>query len=94
MSCRRRVVWFDSLPAQPMKGVILANEVLDALPCRRVVVRGGGVRELGIASDMEAPFIESERAPDAEFAQLWKSLRARPAVRAARGLSNRGVPAR
>ena len=31
-----------------MRGVILANEVLDALPCQRVVVRDGEVRELGV----------------------------------------------
>ncbi len=46
---RERVTWLDSLPPAPMRGVILANEVLDALPCERVVVRGGGVRELGVS---------------------------------------------
>src|SRR5690242_11487473 len=32
---RERVVWLDRLPERPINGVILANEVLDALPCRR-----------------------------------------------------------
>src|SRR5215469_792051 len=32
---RERVVWLDRLPERPLHGVILANEVLDALPCRR-----------------------------------------------------------
>lgn len=27
-----RVVWIDRLPAEPMRGVVLANELLDALP--------------------------------------------------------------
>src|SRR5215469_15962487 len=35
---RERVVWLDRLPAQPLRGVVLANEVLDALPCQRFVV--------------------------------------------------------
>lgn len=35
---RERVVWLDRLPERPLRGVVLANEVLDALPCRRFVV--------------------------------------------------------
>src|SRR5580658_5947153 len=37
---RSRVRWLQQLPAVPMTGVILANEVLDALPCRRFVTHG------------------------------------------------------
>jgi SAM-dependent MidA family methyltransferase len=33
---RSRVRWLQQLPA-PLRGVIVANEVLDALPCRRFV---------------------------------------------------------
>ncbi len=46
---RERVLWLERLPQRPIDGVILANEVLDALPCRRFVMRGGGLRELGVA---------------------------------------------
>ncbi|HEV2443425.1 MAG TPA: SAM-dependent methyltransferase [Steroidobacteraceae bacterium] len=45
---RERVVWLDRLPEQPIDGVILANEVLDALPCRRFTLRRGAVGELGV----------------------------------------------
>jgi SAM-dependent MidA family methyltransferase len=45
---RDRVVWLDRLPDAPMRGVILANEVLDALPVQRFVVRDGVARELGV----------------------------------------------
>ncbi|MGD0248426.1 MAG: SAM-dependent methyltransferase [Candidatus Limnocylindrales bacterium] len=38
----------------PVRGVILANEFLDALPVHRVVVRGGQLRELYVASGDEA----------------------------------------
>ena len=34
---RERVVWLERLPPQPLAGVMLANEVADALPCRRFV---------------------------------------------------------
>src|ERR1700761_495732 len=46
---RQRVVWLDRLPDQPMPGVILANEVLDALPFQRFTLHGGTARELGVA---------------------------------------------
>jgi SAM-dependent MidA family methyltransferase len=35
---RERLVWLERLPERPVHGVVLANEVLDALPCRRFVV--------------------------------------------------------
>ena len=40
---RERVVWLERLPERPIRGVVLANEVLDALPCQRFVVAGAGV---------------------------------------------------
>ncbi len=45
---RERVVWLDRLPERPLHGVVLANEVLDALPCQRFVVgadNGPGARD-------------------------------------------------
>ena len=45
---RKRVVWLDRLPETPMRGVILANEVLDALPFQRFVMRDGRAHELGV----------------------------------------------
>ncbi|MBV6422892.1 MAG: hypothetical protein NAOJABEB_00679 [Steroidobacteraceae bacterium] len=46
-----RVEWLDRLPDEPLAGVVLANEVLDALPCERFVVRGGEAYRLGVAVD-------------------------------------------
>ena len=46
---RDRVIWLDRLSDIPMRGVVLANEVLDALPVQRFVVRSGHARELGVA---------------------------------------------
>lgn len=36
-----RLVWLEQLPKEPFNGIILANEVLDALPVRRVIVEQG-----------------------------------------------------
>jgi SAM-dependent MidA family methyltransferase len=44
-----RVEWLDALPASPLNGVIVANEVLDALPCQRIVIRGGEAHALGVS---------------------------------------------
>ena len=48
---RERVVWLEGLPQSPLRGVMLANEVADALPCRRFTWRDGAVMELGVALD-------------------------------------------
>ncbi len=45
---RERVVWLDRLPERPLRGVLLANEVADALPCRRFTWHEGAVQELGV----------------------------------------------
>jgi len=46
-----RVEWLERMPEAPFSGVMLANEVLDALPCERFVVRAGRARRLGVALD-------------------------------------------
>src|SRR2546430_15883500 len=46
---RERVVWLERLPERPPPGLILANEVADAPPCRRFTCRAPDVRELGVA---------------------------------------------
>jgi SAM-dependent MidA family methyltransferase len=47
---RSRVRWLQQLPATPIAGVMLANEVLDALPCRRFVTRAAAFEALGVVS--------------------------------------------
>lgn len=64
---RERVAWLQRLPETPLRGLVLANEVLDALPFHRFVVRTGEVRELGVALDGEA-FIWRE-CPDPGLGQ-------------------------
>ncbi|MGH8260932.1 MAG: class I SAM-dependent methyltransferase [Steroidobacteraceae bacterium] len=71
-SVRERVVWLDRWPETPLSGVILANEVLDALPCRRFVVRSDGARgatltahQLGVGVGPDGRLVELERPVDA-----------------------------
>jgi SAM-dependent MidA family methyltransferase len=46
-----RVQWLDVLPDEPFVGMILANEVLDALTIERFTMRGGEVNALGVSSE-------------------------------------------
>lgn len=62
------VTWFDHLPKE-FSGVMFGNEVMDALPCERFVVRGGQFWRLGVGQTAQS---RSERSPTFEW-------RARPA---------------
>jgi SAM-dependent MidA family methyltransferase len=71
---RERVVWLERLPATPLRGVILANEVADALPCRRFTVEAGVVRELGVALAADAALASAAAAPDVGLAAACETL--------------------
>jgi SAM-dependent MidA family methyltransferase len=43
-----RVQWLERLPEAPLRGVVVANEVLDALPASRFAMRGGVPEALGV----------------------------------------------
>ncbi len=46
---RSRIEWLETVPSR-INGVVVANELLDALPCKRFVVDSQGhVRELGVS---------------------------------------------
>jgi SAM-dependent MidA family methyltransferase len=70
-----RVQWLDRWPERNMRGVVLANEVLDAMPVERFVLHGrpGGidVRALGVglagSEDGETRFEWRETSPSAEL---------------------------
>ncbi len=72
---RERVVWLERLPERPFEGVILANEVLDALPCRRFTLQQGALRELGVALE-GGRMVERSAAADAALSAEWERLRA------------------
>ncbi|HTV78974.1 MAG TPA: SAM-dependent methyltransferase [Steroidobacteraceae bacterium] len=59
-----RVRWLTQLPAAGLRGVILANEVLDALPCRRFVLEPSRIGELGVTLAADGTLAWSRRAAD------------------------------
>jgi SAM-dependent MidA family methyltransferase len=67
---RERVVWLERLPEAPVRGVVLANEVLDALPCRRFVVGSdAGALELGVSLAPQS--VGGAAAPDGSLAAAF-----------------------
>lgn len=62
-----RVRWLDQLPAQ-IEGVVLANELLDALPVRLFVADAGQVLERGVVRLDPAGFAWSDRPAEPAFA--------------------------
>lgn len=57
-----RVDWVlaHGLPARGVSGVVLANELLDAMPVHRVVGHRSGVRELGVGLGADGALAEVE----------------------------------
>ena len=58
-----KVEWLAGFPEQ-MSGVVIANEVLDALPFERFVKRDGEIRRLCVTSDNDAFAWGEEPAPE------------------------------
>jgi SAM-dependent MidA family methyltransferase len=57
-----------------VRGVVFANELLDALPCHAVCMRAGGLREIVVAV-REGLLVEEEAAPSTpELAEYFERL--------------------
>jgi SAM-dependent MidA family methyltransferase len=61
----RRVAWLDGPSEQPWRGVLFANEVIDALPATRFTVRDGEIYEEHVALDGEGRLARVDRPADA-----------------------------
>ncbi len=69
---RARLHWLDALPPRPLRGLILANEVADALPFQCFTATASGYAERGVTLDADgkpcwaarpaAPALQSELA--------------------------------
>jgi SAM-dependent MidA family methyltransferase len=60
-----RVAWIDRPPEERWQGILFANEVIDALPTTRFVIRHGEVYEEHVALDGEARLMRIDRPADA-----------------------------
>jgi len=67
-----RVEWLDRLPDH-LEGIVVANEVLDAQPVERFVLRNGAVRALGVAWHRGGPAWSEAPAP-ARLAEAVRHL--------------------
>ncbi|MEY2854332.1 MAG: hypothetical protein RL030_1464 [Pseudomonadota bacterium] len=72
-SLAARVEWLDAPPAQAWRGVVVANEVLDALPCERFAWRKSGAHE--------AQVVARGVGLDAQAWPCWRDGPATPALR-------------
>ncbi len=70
-----RVTWLDRWPAMPVRGVVLANEMLDSLACQRFVLRPSGVQALGVGlAPADGRLIALERPADARLAAACEGI--------------------
>jgi SAM-dependent MidA family methyltransferase len=60
-----RVEWLDGPPETAWRGLLFANEVLDALPTPRFAVRGGEVFEEHVALSADGALIRVDQPADA-----------------------------
>lgn len=65
---RTRIDWLDRLPASRLTGVLLANEVADALPFRRFVITDAGFLERGVALSAAGDLVLADRPAEAALA--------------------------
>lgn len=71
---KARVDWLDAPPAGPFKGVILANEVLDALPVSRFEITDNGPVELRVDADRDGQFTWTREQPGPRLAERLSHL--------------------
>ncbi|MGH8207932.1 MAG: class I SAM-dependent methyltransferase, partial [Steroidobacteraceae bacterium] len=71
---RARVRWLNALPATPIHGVLLANEVADALPFRLFGVMAGRFVEWGVALWSGAALTLAGRPADAALTDELRRL--------------------
>jgi len=73
--CAARVTWLDAPPDRAFDGVILANEVLDALPVARFRWHESGCEELGVACGADG-FQWAPRVASAAMTAICRRLEA------------------
>ena len=71
-----RITWLETLPEQSLNGVIIANEVVDALPVTRVALNKGELRELCVGHDGEDFFWIEAPCGDDGIATAWERIAA------------------
>lgn len=68
-----RVQWLSSLPEDPINAVVLANEVLDAMPVKRFMFKDNKILQLGVKVNGNE-LVLNYRDADSELEQALLSL--------------------
>ncbi|TXH00651.1 MAG: class I SAM-dependent methyltransferase [Rhodocyclaceae bacterium] len=68
-----RVAWLDSLPEE-FSGVVVANELLDAMPAHIVAWRENGIYERGVSCDAAGGFMWDERPASGALLQAAEEI--------------------
>ncbi len=71
-----RVEWLDTLPEEPIRGVVLANEVLDALPVELFRWREGQPWQMGVTVDGDGRLVLAEQPAPEPLADVVRELQA------------------
>ena len=69
-----RAEWLDDFPGFGLEGVVIANEMIDALPASRLEVTGDEVREAHVGWS-DGAFRFRWRPPSAPLEHTWKEIR-------------------
>lgn len=68
-----RIEWLDALPTEPLSGIVVANEVLDALPVECLLLGEGGLFELAVTHN-DKTLCWQHRQPAAALQDAFSSL--------------------
>ncbi len=86
-----RVVWLDALPDPGLRGVVLGNEVLDALPVERFRITPAGPRRLAVTwNETGLGWVEGDE--DAEVTAAVARIERDPSGRLPPGYTSEYVP--
>jgi SAM-dependent MidA family methyltransferase len=69
-----RVHWLDQPPAEPWRGVLFANEVVDALPVARFAIHDGAVQEEYVTLDADGRLVREDRPASSEVEGAVRAL--------------------
>ena len=71
-----RISWLETLPERPLTGVIIANEVFDALPVTRVALADGALHELRVGHNGDDFFRIEAPCEDERITGAWEQIAA------------------
>lgn len=70
-----RVEWLQSLPKPGFRGIVLGNELLDAMPVHRFRVESSGFMSLGVAwSGVDQAFVQQTMQPTPALLKSLKNI--------------------